>query len=286
MGLFKTYIISFMVIGLTYGVTVTPVAADEKDLVELVNEKARLVERLNKRAERALISAVRDRAFSNYFSAANTAEKTTFKSRIDKLSLNVQSRFDVDEMCLIDENGHEHSRIVGDTIAPDEELSDDESQAVFFNLGFSLKPLETAVSPLYISGDTHRWVVAYVTPVDMKNKKRAILHFEHNLSKYRDLVNRGMSKEQRYLLMMTQDGYIFSDSRRDIPLEAREGKTDFSDYFENIADWGVTGIQHVMNGMKHQTAQVVDLTHENGDRYTMAYQTVRGWTLAVVEKHP
>lgn len=258
------------------------VFADEQAAVSLVNQKANIIENMHSKAQRALVTAAQDRVFPEYFTPGT--DKHALKSRIDDVSLAVQSRFDVDEMCVIDEKGNEHSRIIGKAIAPDAELSSEEASAPFFKLAFSLQPKQVAVAPLYVSADTQRWVVAYVTPLVAGTGKPAILHFEHNLDKYRDLVNRGLSGDDRYLLMVTRDGYVFSDSRKDIPLKAKGDAEDLASYFSNIKGWRLAGIDKLSDAVSKAKEGVMRGKDADGKEYVIAYKPVEAWTIIAVEK--
>ncbi len=273
-------------IGLSLGAMTLAAAelalADEQAMVKRVNQKVAIIDNLHKKAQRALVTAAQDKVFPEYFSTSK--DKTALKGRIDKVSLTVQSRFDVDEMCLIDENGHEHSRIVGNAIAPDEDLSTEEASAPFFDLAFALQQREVAVAPIYLSADTLRWVVAYVTPLMAGDAKPAILHFEHNLHKYRDLVNKGVSGEASYVLMLTREGYIFSDSRKDIPLEAQGEAADHASYFDNIKDWEMSGMDKVVEAVNSGEEGVTRVKDASGAEYIIAYKPSESWSILAVEK--
>ncbi len=256
--------------------------ADEQATINLVNQKTNIIENMHSKAQRALVTAAQDRVFPEYFTPGT--DKHTLKSRIDNVSLAVQSRFEVDEMCVIDEKGNEHSRIIGKAIAPDADLSTEEASAPFFKLAFALQPKQVAVAPLYVSADTQRWVVAYVTPLAVGTGKPAILHFEHNLDKYRDMVNRGLSGDDRYLLMVTRDGYVFSDSRKDISLNAKGDADDQASYFSNIKSWRLADIDKVSDAVTKAKEGVIRSKAADGKEYVIAYKPVESWTIIAVEK--
>ena len=88
---------------------------------------------------------------------AHKGERQTLKQRIDQISLRVQSRFHVQEMCLIDPEGAEISRIVGDEVAHD--LALDEADAIFFRAGFRATSAASAhLADLYVAGcQTDGW---------------------------------------------------------------------------------------------------------------------------------
>lgn len=152
-------------------------AATQTAAEKLVAKKAAIIANMHKKASKALVTSAQDKIFARYFTGHTEA-----KASIEKLSLNVQRRFHVEEMCLIDPNGHEISRIVADKIAPDEDLSTEEAAAPFFAPGFAQKHRHTHVA--YMSPDADKWVIAYVTPIVVAGKKEAILHYEHTVEAY------------------------------------------------------------------------------------------------------
>ncbi len=262
-----------------------PVAnADEKSANKLLAQKVAVIKNMHKKAKRALVTAAQDHAFGDYFAATNDADRHNIKSRIDGVSLSVQSKFDVDEMCLIDRRGHEHSRIVGKAIAPDDDLSTEEASAPFFDLAFSMKPRQVAVARNYVSPDANRWVVAYVTPVDIEGEKPAFLHFEHNIAKYREVVNKGVDGDEVFVVLADRDGYVFSDSRNGINLDAKGDMEEPAEYFENLTAWQLKGMGEVLEDIKRNRKGVRRLSDGGGHGYLIAYDVVENWAVAVVEK--
>ena len=90
---------------------------DQQDA--LAKRAAAAIERLHHNASKALVTAAQDRRFSEYFQTSAHDHREQLKSQIDHISLSVQERFHVEEMCLIDIGGAEISRIVGRKIASD-----------------------------------------------------------------------------------------------------------------------------------------------------------------------
>ena len=189
----------------------TPATAGEAELSSLVAKKAAILENMHKKAKKALVNSAQDRVFPNYFHAEH-GHRHEAKAKIEQVTLAVQSNFQVEEMCLIDPSGPEITRIVGAVIAPDEELSPDESGAVFFAPGFAKAPRQVHLSRPYITPDAHKWVLAYTTPVVVDDEKKAILHYEHGLDVFQNALNRGV-KGGAYILAVSEDGYVISDSR-------------------------------------------------------------------------
>ncbi len=192
-------------------------------------------------------------------------------------------KFDVAEMCIIDENGIEHSRITGSEIAPNDDLSTEEASAPFFNQAFELNPKQSASTSIYMSPDALTWVVAYVSPLLIDGKKSAFAHYEHGLAKFRDLANKSLPSDV-YLLMVSPDGYVFSDSRKDIPLAAQGEKEAESDYFASL-DKGLKGVESVLSDMKAgKSSGVVNARDDQGNTVEVAYENVDSWYVVAVSK--
>ena len=164
-----------------------PVLADEAGIEGIVAKKAATLKLLHRKSKKALVNAAQDNSFAEYFSAHSDDGRSRIKERIDRISLHVQSRFHVEEMCLINVEGAEVSRIVGKEIADD--LALDEADAIFFKPGFEQNPRKAYVSPTYMSPDADKWVIAYVTPILAAREKKAILHYEHTLAVYQDVLH-------------------------------------------------------------------------------------------------
>ena len=261
-----------------------PVLAGETEMNALVAEKAAILSNMHKKAKRALVNAAQDEAFPRYFTAHDHGAKKDAKSRIEQVTLAVQSSFHVEEMCLISKDGPELTRIVGREIAPDSDLSPDESAASFFAPGLATKPRRAYVSNPYMSPDANRWVLAYVTPVVVEGDNEAILHYEHGLDAYQAALNKGMSGDDRYVIAVSPGGYVVSDSRGPIDIERSGDKEAAADYFkpvEQAAGEAVAGVYAGVGDNKRGVATV----SENGAQYAVAFATVEGgWVVMAIEK--
>ncbi len=127
-------------LGLVPLILATSVQAQVADLDAFVAAKAGALEVLHRKAERALVGVAQDSSYRDYFKAHSDHHRHELKERIDQISLEAQNKFDVGEMCLINENGHEISRIVEGEVAHD--LSTEEAAAIFFKPAFALAPLK------------------------------------------------------------------------------------------------------------------------------------------------
>ena len=241
----------------------------------LVAKKASILGKMHKKAEKALVNAAQDKAYSNFLTA-NDHDRPAAKSRLDKVSLHVQSKFHVEEMCLIDVNGPELARIVGQEVAND--LSPDESGAVFFKPGFDKKPRTVYTSPLYMSPDANKWVLAYVTPVLADGDKKAILHYEHGLDAYQATLNKGLSGTDEFIVAVTVDGWTVSDSRSAIAVEKKGDSEDMGDYFAKL-QMGNDNLQDILG--KLEAGKPVSDGNAN---YEGSYKQEGRWTLIAFKK--
>jgi hypothetical protein len=145
--------------------------ADLASVEALVAKKSAIIEIMHSKARKALVTAAQDYRYREYFAAESADERARLKAEIDRISQRVQAEFHVEEMCLIDPQGAEISRIVKNAIAYD--LATNETQNVFFAPGFALRPRTVYVSPLYMSADADKWVLGYVTPIVVDNTTKA-----------------------------------------------------------------------------------------------------------------
>ncbi len=258
----------------------TQALADQAGVEALAAQKSAIVERLHTKAMKALVNAAQDRHFGDYFAAPSHEEKSRLKDRIDQISLSVQSRFRVDEMCLIDPQGKEISRIVGSAVADD--LADDETEAIFFRPGFAQDPRTVHVSPIYMSADADKWVVAYTTPVTKDGEKKAILHYEHGLEFFQKILNKNMNGADRFVLAVNADGWIVSDSRRPVAIARREDSENPQTYFERFAlgNKSIDQLKDESGDPNHGSGTL----SAGGEKYAFAYKTGHRWTIVVLEK--
>jgi len=254
--------------------------ADLAAVEALVAKKAAIVEMMHGKARKALVTAAQDDRYREYFVADSADERARLKAEIDRISLTVQAEFHVDEMCLIDPQGAEISRIVQNSIAYD--LATNETQNVFFAPSFALRPRTVYVSPLYVSPDANRWVLGYVTPIVVDNVTRAILHYEHGLAVFQQALNKGQDGDSRYIVAVDGDGWVISDSRKAVATEKRADSESPADYFAHFA-LGDMDLAQLMARLGGGAKASGALTTAAG-RYDVAYQTVGHWTLIAIDR--
>ena len=259
----------------------TSAEAEVADLDAFVAAKAGALEVLHRKAERALVGVAQDSSYRDYFKAHSDHHRHELKERIDRISLEAQNKFDVGEMCLINENGHEISRIVEGEVAHD--LSTEEAAAIFFKPAFALAPMNVYVSPIYMSPDVNRWVIAYVTPIEVDGEKKAILHYEHELETYQDLLAEGVAgDDDRFLLAVNEEGWIVADSRREIGTAQRGDSAVPEDYFEPFHTAG-SSLEALKDELGGGTSGRGTITLD-GVPHDVAWRTVKEWTLLGFDK--
>ena len=279
----KTCIQTVGLLGIAFPLLMlSPAQADVEGLRAFIAMKAGVVDLLHTKAERALVTAAQDQTFRQYFEAKTDSERATLRERIDHISLAVQSKFAVEEMCLIDETGTEISRVVKNEIAYD--LSHEEASANFFAPTFAEKPREVYLAPIYLSPDVHRWVTAYATPVDVHGRKKAILHYEHGLDFYERTLRAGVAPDgERTLLTATADGWVIFDSRKKIPIEQIGESDEPADYFEQFSVGGLS-LSELRNAVaKGETEGAATVKAKDGQKLDVAFKTLGDWVLVAFE---
>jgi hypothetical protein len=248
-------------------------AADLADVMAVAAKKAAVLELLHGKAKKALVTAAQDTRFAEYFHAHAPGERARRKPAIDRIALNVQRQFRVAEMCLIDAHGAEISRIVGDKVADD--LDTDEKGAIFFAAGFALPQRKVHVSPIYLSGDANKWVLAYVTPIVLGDEKPAILHYEHDLAVYQRAVTKELSGDKIFVQAVSSDGWVVADSRKTIATAKRDAAERHADYFKQFQFNGLDAAQ-LRQRLGESGAAVIATP---AGRYAVAYKPAENWTL-------
>ena len=188
-----------------------PVSADpQEEARALVNAKARVLFMKHRRAIKALEGTLRNPAFKTFFMAESPGQRDTARTDIEQSMLKVQRYFAIEEMCLIDRDGHEHVRMVGGRL--DDRLSDAEQENPFFAPAFALPEGEVLVSDVYVSPDNGHWVLAYVTPIAVRGDNVGLLHYEQEVVSVAGELSDGLSDGQ-VILAFDGRGRLLIDSR-------------------------------------------------------------------------
>jgi signal transduction histidine kinase len=205
-------------------VEATVIDSGLQDMNSLVKFKEKEIQTLHSRASEDLVFAVKNPQFVDYFELPDTElgnvydendvkqftlEQRKIKENLDNWIFDFQSKFSVDETCLIDATGQEHTRLTFQEIAPDDDLSSEEAGAPFFEPSFMINKGEVHLQYPYVSPDSERWVFAYTTPI-VKNDgtKPAFYHFEMPIVVFQELVNTDVGR----MYVVDPDGFIIADS--------------------------------------------------------------------------
>lgn len=250
--------------------------ADAAAMDALAERATAAIGRLHSNAQRALVTVAQDEAFADYFHTHDDDDRHRHKSRIDQVSLATQDKFHVEEMCLIDPQGAEISRIVGDEIAHD--LATDEADAPFFAPGFAAGHRQVYTSPIYLSPDADKWVVAYVTPVLVDGDKRSILHYEHAFTVYGEILQNLADRADGALMIVADTGHVIFDSRTQIPIERKGDLEARDDYFASFALAGLdlAGFREAIGGAESQGQGRITMGEAAHDA---AFRVIGPWTL-------
>lgn len=195
---------------------------------------------LHEKASDDMLFALRNPLFLEYFSLPETKAGNNYKngviqftqkqreirSKLEQWIFHFQTKFIVDETCLIDKTGQEHVRLFRNTIEPDEELSPHESLEPFFEPTFEIPKGEVRIQPPYLSSDTHRWVFAYSSPIELENGERpAFFHFEMPVNIFHDLL----PKDRGRMFVMDPKGHLMADTKLHYP--TANIPAEFDEYF-------------------------------------------------------
>lgn len=164
-----------------------------------------------------------------------TPEQDRIRRRLERWVLSLHERFPIGETCLIDRHGQEHMRVVGGKVEKPVHFSDEEHGAPFFEPSFRIRQGEVHVSEPYMSADAFRWVIAFTSPVVLKEgEKPAFYHFEVPLEIHQQLVGTvdyafdsreratpDSDEEGRNFILDRESGLLIADSRQHIDYELK-----------------------------------------------------------------
>jgi signal transduction histidine kinase len=224
-------------------VEVTTIGHELEAMQSNISEKASILHSLHQRASEDIVFALRNPLFGRYFALPETKSGNTYedgvlqftdrqrsvKNQLEKWIYHFQQKFTIDETCLIDVYGQEHSRLVSRRIEPDKLLSDQEQSAPFFQPSMALKKDEVHVQSPYLSPDTQRWVFAYTSPVVLAGGVTpAFFHFEMPVEIFQELLKTDHGR----MYVVDQQGFLIADSQTTYP-NPKEAST-YAEYFPAI----------------------------------------------------
>lgn len=279
-------------------------AVVQSGLAEMQHEvqiRAGLVESLHSRASEDILFAVKNPVFVRYFELPETRQGDRYdangimqftdsqkiaKAELEQWIYEFQSKFHVDETCLIDHFGQEHARLVLEEIAPVEDLSSEEGATPFFAPSFQTEVGEVYIQAPYVSPDTERWVFAYTTPIVISDgSKPAFYHFEMPLNLFQDLL----APQDGRMYVVDENGLVIADSANKYYNGVGSSKigTLPENYFHKID--AVSDSSELFNIIKSASAfspsDQATGTYTDGEVNYVAYQKLPtfGWIL-VYEK--
>lgn len=265
-----------------------------------VEVKANLIDNLNSRASEDLLFAVKNPVFVKYFELPDTKvgniyknhvlqftpQQRILKNELDQWIYNFQNKFPVDETCLIDKTGQEHTRLVMKKIAPDSDLSSKESATPFFKPSFQKNINEVYSQYPYVSPDTKRWVFAYTTPIVLNDgSKPAFYHFEIPLKSFQDMTK--VDQGRAYVIdprgyLVADSGHVYNQSLNSAPF----GQSP-KDFFPSISTISTSSefnkdIRNILASNNNSTNTGHVTYSEDGELHYIVFKRLPmfGWILA------
>jgi len=270
------------------------------------------IKALHDKASSDLIFALQYPPFKEYFSLSETRTGNIYnkegvlqftpaqreiKIELDEWIDFFQSRFPVEETCLIDTVGQEHTRLVSREIAFDEDLSSEEETAPFFEPSFQLQQGEVHVQYPYMSPDVLKWVFSYTSPVVLDDgSKPSFYHFEMPISFFQKLVSKGTSGGRIFVL--DNKDLIVADSEQqidisykgdslDAEIELKVNEEKIEDYLSSIDSISTSPeFKAILEDMK-AGKEGSGTYNDDGITYYVVYEPLPtfGWSIATIRDY-
>ena len=129
----------------------------------------------------------------------------------------------IGEACFIDRSGAENARVVAGEVAPQNELSQDESANPFFAPAFATRVGEAFQSLPYISPDTKEWVLSVATLIPSADGiKHAIAHYEVTIDSFREVLSKSGGVGNA-VIVDARTGAVIVDASRPQPISEQLG---------------------------------------------------------------
>ena len=294
-------------IGITYYFSLEyaeSVVFDSKieEMKSVMSQKSQEIESLHARASEELVLTLKDPLFVEYFELPETKagnvyeddilqftdKQNEIKSDLEQLIYLFQIKFDVDETCIIDRSGQEHTRLVLSRIAYDEDLSPDEEFAPFFEPSFEKNLDEVHNQYPYVSPDTERWVFAYTSPVVLGDgQKPAFFHFEMPMTVFQKFMDVDIGR----MYIVDPSGFIIADSNNLSLFDSKYdvSQTTISDfepsvYFPSLSEYSPFEDFESMLQMTNSETEPFKYSNNGDENYVLSKPlTDFGWVL-VYEK--
>ena len=260
----------------------------------ILSDKGNEVQTLHARASEDLVFALQNPLFVQYFELPETRAGNTYvdgvlqfterqhqiKFQLDQWIYDFQNKFQVDETCLIDTTGQEHTRLVLKGIAPDTQLSPKEKASPFFTPSFNKTKGEVHIQYPYVSPDTHRWVFAYTSPVVLGDGTTpAFYHFEMPMSIFQNIVSTDVGR----MYVVDPHGYLIADSQHIYPTTEISIPTE---YFPSVNTISTSSefneiIQKIKTGQDGS-----GVYQNNGGIYYVVYKKLPAFGWGIVYEKP
>ena len=265
----RSIALSFVLVA-ACGYSVNTVASGDPKI--LAKKTTRALFQFHRKDKSALLRTSKKPEFKNYFLTSDPIEREALRTKIETATLKVQKHFDVSEMCLINANGKEITRVVAGKIAKD--LSEDEASSPFFRDGFATLEGDVMLSPIYLSADTSEWVIAYITPIEVNGQKRAILHYEHKMKSLQDRVLKAVKNKSHKIMAINRAGLTIINSVDPIDYSKQTGMVKASAYFDTF----------LLEGKSlDEVVAMIDAGEPIGD-WRGSYKKIGHWTILAL--HP
>jgi diguanylate cyclase (GGDEF)-like protein len=187
-----------------------------KELKWSLEDVSGLVEEYFEQSQKDLLIASRNTAFTMYFSDQGGRAHWVREQQRSLRYLRTMYPDMLDEACFIEAGGKEVSRIVFDEVSHEHDLSSDEGRSEFFIKAFLVNEGEVFQGKPVLSEDTHRWVLPNATPITVKGRKAAILHFEVTLTYFQRLLKKHINPDRGAAFILDGDGRFIAHTALDI----------------------------------------------------------------------
>ncbi|MEK7452642.1 MAG: cache and HAMP domain-containing protein [Patescibacteria group bacterium] len=266
-----------------------------------IKQRALRIENFQDRAKSDLLLALNYPLFIEYFELPETKAGNVYvdgiiqftpnqreiKNKLDVWIKFFQNRFSVDETCLIDGSGQEHTRLTSGIIAPDDDFSSEEDGASFFAPSMAKSKGEVHIEYPYMSPDSNRWVFAYTSPIVLSDgSKPSFFHFELPMLFFQKTSLERAPEKTRIIVLDPAKGLILADTAQNIETGVKElgdiEKSLMTNYFPSINTIS-TGVNFntAIADMKAGKEGSINITMINGEEKLLAYGplTTFGWSV-------
>jgi methyl-accepting chemotaxis protein len=197
--------------------------ADRAGAQRLAASTARELSRTFDEWKGELLVAAQNDALRAYY--RDPSRRMEYKAQIDAAMIGLHSVHPdlIDEACFIDAAGPERARMVRGVAVGVADLSPDESGNPFFHDSFAVDEGKVHQHTPYVSPDSGTWVVANATPIVVRGRKVAILHFEAELEGLRKRLMRLMPNGTVARVVDTASRALVLDTAHPVPLPDTKG---------------------------------------------------------------